>query len=87
MDFKALFESLPEILALFVPGFIFIKTYCFFIKANSDSFESTAVASITISYVLNLIVDLYLVISFKAALKSVISESSESLTRLAINLK
>ena len=59
MDFKALFESLPEILALFVPGFVFIKTYCFFIKAKSDSFESTAVASIMISYVLNLIVDLF----------------------------
>lgn len=58
MDFKALFESLPEILALFVPGFVFIKTFCFFGKAKSDSFEGTAVASVTISYVINLVVDL-----------------------------
>ncbi len=59
MDFKALFESLPEIIALFVPGYVFIKTFCFFGKSKSDTFEGTAVASVTISYVFNLVVDLF----------------------------
>lgn len=58
MDFKALFEALPQIISLFVPGFVFIKTFSFFSKAKSDSFEGTAVASVTISYVLNLVVGL-----------------------------
>lgn len=58
MDFKALFESLPDLLKLFVPGFVFIKTLCFFGKSKSDSFEGTAVASVTISYILNLAVGL-----------------------------
>lgn len=58
MDFKALFESLPNIFTLFVPGFVFIKTFNFFGKSKSNSFESTAVSSVTISYVLNLAVGL-----------------------------
>lgn len=58
MDFKALFESLPNIFTLFVPGFVFIKTFNFFGKSKSDAFESTAVSSLAISYVLNLVVGL-----------------------------
>lgn len=59
MDFKALFESLPDIFSLFVPGYVFIKTFCFFGKSKSDSFEGTAVASVTISYMVNLVVGLF----------------------------
>lgn len=54
MDFKPLFDSLSDFFNLFIPGFIFIKTFRFFGKAKSDSFEGTAVASVTISYILNL---------------------------------
>lgn len=55
MDFEALFKALPEIIKLFVPGFVFVKIYCRFVDLKVDSFESTAVSSIAISYVISLI--------------------------------
>ena len=55
MDFEALFKALPDIIKLFVPGFVFIKIYCRFVDLKADSFESTAVSSIAISYVISLI--------------------------------
>ncbi len=58
MDFKSFLETLPQIFTLFVPGFVFIKTFCYFMNAKSNSFENTAVVSVTISYVINLVVDL-----------------------------
>lgn len=58
MDFEALFGALPDIFTLFVPGFVFIKTFCFFEKSKSHSFEGTAVSSVAISYILNLAVEL-----------------------------
>ena len=56
MDFKSLFESLPILFTYFIPGFVFIKTFSFFVKSTTDSFESTAVASVAISYVLEVAV-------------------------------
>lgn len=58
MDFEGFFKSFSLILELFVPGFVFVKTFCFFGKPSSDSFESTAVTSLVISYIFKLIVDL-----------------------------
>lgn len=57
LDFKSLFESLPNILSLFVPGFVFIKTLGYFSKLKAYSFEGVTVTSVTISYVLNLFVE------------------------------
>lgn len=55
MDFKDLFDSLPDILALFVPGFLFLKTYFYFGSKKSDSFQGTAVVSVVISYIIRLL--------------------------------
>ena len=55
MDFKALFEALPDIIKLFVPGFVCIKTYSLFVDTKTDSFESIAVSSLAISYIFSLI--------------------------------
>lgn len=59
MVFDELFQSLQQFLTQFVPGYVFIKTFHFFNKQKSDSFEGTAVASIAISYVINLVVSLF----------------------------
>lgn len=56
MDWEKLFNSLPNFIKLFVPGYIFILVYRFFNNSNSDSFEATAVISVIASYVFNLIV-------------------------------
>lgn len=53
-----LFQSLQQFLTQFVPGYIAVKTFHFFNKQKSSSFEGTAVASIVISYVINLVVGL-----------------------------
>lgn len=55
MEFKDLFDSLPDILALFVPGFLFLKTYFYFGSKKSDSFQGTAVVSVVISYIIRLL--------------------------------
>lgn len=59
MVFDELFQSLQQFLTQFVPGYVFIKTFHFFNKQKSSSFEGTAVASIAISYVINLVVNLF----------------------------
>ncbi len=59
MFFDELFQSLQQFLTQFVPGYVFVKTFRFFDKQKSSSFEGTAVASIAISYVINLVVSLF----------------------------
>lgn len=58
MDFEALFKALPDIIKLFVPGFVCLKTYNSFVDTKSDSFESTAVSSIAVSYIISLVTQL-----------------------------
>lgn len=55
-----LFQSLQQFLTQFVPGYIALKTFQFFNKQKSSSFEGTAVASIVISYITNLVVGLFI---------------------------
>lgn len=52
------FQSLQQFLTLFVPGYIAVKTFHFFNKPESSSFEGIAVVSIVISYIINLAVGL-----------------------------
>lgn len=59
MVFDELFQSLQQFLTQFVPGYVFIKTFHFFNKQKYNSIEGTAVASIAISYVINLVVNLF----------------------------
>ena len=59
MVFDELFQSLQQFLTQFVPGYVFIKTFHFFNKQKYNSFEGTAVASIATSYVINLVVNLF----------------------------
>lgn len=61
MDYAALFDSLPNLFRIFIPGYIFIKTLTYFAVIDSDSFdsfESLSIASVTISYIFGLISDL-----------------------------
>ena len=55
MDFEGLFSSLPLIIELFVPGFVFIKIYSLLCDESTSSFESTAVISLVLSYVFRLL--------------------------------
>ena len=59
MVFDELFQSLQQFLTQFVPGYVFIKTFHFFNKQKYNSFEGTAVASISIRYVINIVVNLF----------------------------
>ena len=58
MSFKELFESLPDIINLFVPGYIFLVTYKYFIENENKDFEVTAIRSIVLSYIFQLITEL-----------------------------
>ena len=55
MDFKALFESLPLVIRLFVPGFVFLGIFRFYNPPKQEKFESTAVTSLVLSYIFSLI--------------------------------
>ena len=58
MSFKELFEVLPNIINLFVPGYIFLVTYKYFIESENKDFEVTAIGSIVLSYIFQLITEL-----------------------------
>lgn len=58
MDFEALFQSLPYIMELFIPGFVFLKICERFLNGSSEHFETAAVYSIVISYIFSLSVEL-----------------------------
>lgn len=55
MDFESLFKSLPSLIELFVPGFMFIEIYKRFGKIKTEAFESVAIYSVVLSYVFSLI--------------------------------
>lgn len=55
MDWKSLFESLPDFIRLFVPGFVCLKIYGYYNDRDNDSFEVIAVTSVFLSYVLTLL--------------------------------
>ena len=59
MFFDKYFQTIQQFLAQFVPGYVLIKTYRFFNKEKSHSFEGTAIASVAISYILNLVANLF----------------------------
>jgi hypothetical protein len=58
MSFKELFEILPDIINLFVPGYVFLVTYKCFIESENKDFEVTAIDSIVLSYIFQLITEL-----------------------------
>ena len=58
MSFIELFEVLPSVINLFVPGYIFLVTYRYFIETENKSFEITAIGSVVISYIFQLITEL-----------------------------
>ncbi len=58
MDFGQLFTLIPDILELFIPGYILVKLYRIFFPQKSEGFESTTVCSVIISYIINLFVKL-----------------------------
>ena len=58
MSFKELFEVLPDIINLFVPGYVFLIIYKYFIESENKDFEVTAIGSIVLSYIFQLITEL-----------------------------
>ena len=54
-----MFANIQDFLTFFVPGYVVITIIRFFYKDESSSFEGVAVASVAISYMLNLIVGLF----------------------------
>ena len=60
MDYVSFFQSMPHLFELFIPGFIFLWTYRLFCKGQSDHFESTAIYSLIISFILKLVATLIL---------------------------
>lgn len=55
MSIKELFEILPDVIKLFVPGFVFLFTYKYFIESKNKDFEVTAISSIILSYIFQLV--------------------------------
>lgn len=50
--------SITSVLTYFVPGYIFLKVYHYFLGTQSEGFESTAVVSVVLSFVLTIPVQL-----------------------------
>lgn len=57
MNLKELFEILPQLLNLYVPGFVFLFIYNFFVNTSSKEQDTnvTTIGSIVLSYIFNLI--------------------------------
>ena len=51
MNFKDLFDVLPDLFNLFIPGFVFLVTYKYFIDEKDKGFDITAIGSIVLSYI------------------------------------
>lgn len=58
MDWKELFQALPDIVKMIVPGYIFLGIYNFFQDRKSDGFEGTIFTSLLISYLFRLLAEL-----------------------------
>lgn len=58
MSVKELFEVIPQLLKLFVPGFIFLITYKYFVESQNKDFNVTTIGSIVLSYVFQLLATL-----------------------------
>lgn len=58
MSFKELFENLPNMIKLFVPGFVFLVTCKYFIESENKDFEVTVIGSIVLSYIFNLLAEI-----------------------------
>ena len=55
MDLKDLLDILPQLFNLFVPGFIFLRIYKYFVDTADKDFNVTTVGSIVVSYIFHLI--------------------------------
>ena len=58
MDFESLFRVLPDFFLLFLPDYVFICTYRKYTSNRDHRFEDTAIKSVSISYIIKLIVSL-----------------------------
>jgi hypothetical protein len=58
MSLKELFEVLPQLLNLFVPGFVFLTIYKYFVETEDKDFNVTTIGSIVLSYIFQLIANL-----------------------------
>lgn len=58
MSLKELFEILPQLLNLFVPGFVFLTIYKYLASTKDKDFNVTIIGSIVLSYIFQLIVSL-----------------------------
>ena len=58
MSLKELFEVLPQLLNLFVPGFVFFNIYKYFVEVEEKNFNVTTIGSIVLSYIFQLIANL-----------------------------
>lgn len=58
MSLKELFEVLPQLLNLFVPGFVFLTIYKYFVETKDKDFNVTTIGSIVLSYIFRLIANL-----------------------------
>ncbi|MBE6891346.1 MAG: hypothetical protein E7481_04890 [Ruminococcaceae bacterium] len=58
MSLKELFEILPQLLNLFVPGFVFLTIYKYLASTKDKDFNVTIIGSFVLSYIFQLIVSL-----------------------------
>ena len=58
MSLKELFEVIPQLLSLFVPGFVFIFIYRFFVEKQEKESNSTIIGSVVLGYIFHLIATL-----------------------------
>lgn len=55
MDIKDLFDIIPKLLDLFIPGFIFLVTCKYFGQSKDEDFNVTAIRSVVLSYIFQLV--------------------------------
>lgn len=56
MDFSEIIDILPKLFNLFVPGFIFLTIYKYFVETKEKEFEITTVGSVVLSFIFQLLV-------------------------------
>lgn len=96
MDYQKLFQALPDLISLFVPGFIFISILRYFKDNESVDFEHTAVTSVLLSYIFNIISEfickknndfLSIIIAVISAFAIVILKQTDLFTKILIKTR
>lgn len=72
MNFTDLIDTIPRIIELFLPGFIFLKSFHFFRGTKSKETQTTIIGCIVLSYVFKSVIEVFELSSFYSNLATII---------------